>query len=183
MSDPSRFEELAETAERYGRFSLDNYAIIRSVAENVADGFCAWLGHDQGRCVYLVPPDGAWSPKAYQSGAFSVSGKAFLPLGPISFGMAVMVSHTGDWLRMVLTCSKKGDRVEISIAKGGTYELDLPLDPDRLQDLYRHLHQHLINWFKDQADTYEHGDYGQRSIGFDFLHEPLVEAPETADEP
>ena len=124
MSDPSRFDALAASAERYGRLSLENYAIIRGVAENLADGFCAWLGGDGPRCVYLVPPEGAWTPQSYRSGACSVSGKNFLPLSPISFGLAVKVSHTGDWLRMVLTCAKKGPVVEVSIAKGSSFNME-----------------------------------------------------------
>ena len=175
MSDPSRFDALAASAERYGRLSLENYAIIRGVAENLADGFCAWLGGDGPRCVYLVPPEGAWTPQSYRSGAFSVSGKNFLPLSPISFGLAVKVSHTGDWLRMVLTCAKKGPVVEVSIAKGSSFNIELPVSEGDLLEIFQRLHAHLITWFDDQSDIYDNGDYGNRSIGFDFIHEPLVE--------
>lgn len=176
MSVPSRFDELATVAERYGRLSVENYSIIRNVAENISTGFCAWMKHGKDKCVYLVPPEGPWLPHDYRSGAFSVSGGGFLPLAPIAFGLAVRVSHTGDWIRMVLTAAKKGPLVKIAIAKGRAFDIALPVNEADLEDLFGHLHAHLIGWFADQADLYEHGDYGNHAIGFDFLHNPLVEA-------
>ena len=32
------------------------------------------------------------------------------------------------------------------------------------------LEDHLIDWFKEQSDHYEHGAYGSREIGFEFVH-------------
>ena len=170
MRDKTRFDSLADAAERYGEYSLENYAVIRSVAENVSTGFCRFLGSDGKICVHLVPPEGAWSPQPYRSGAFSVSGSGFLPLGPISFGLAVRVSRTGDWTRLVLTCTKKGHHVEIAIADGPVFDLDLPIGDADLQTVFLRLHDHLIRWFGDQADLYENGDYGGRAIGFDLVH-------------
>jgi len=171
MRDKTRFDELADAAERYGAHSLDNYAVVRSVAENISTGFCRYLGSEKGRvCVHLVPPTGAWSPQPHRSGAFSVSGSGFLPLGPISFGLAVRVSRTGDWTRLVLTCTKKGHHVEIAIAEGPVFDLDLPIGDTDLELVFRRLHDHLIRWFGDQADLYENGDYGGRAIGFDLVH-------------
>ena len=169
MNDKARFETLADAAERYGALSLDNYALIRSVAENLALGFCKHLG-GPGKCVFLVPPEGPWSPQPYQSGAFSVSGTGFLPLGPISFGLAVKVSRSGDWLRLVLSCSKNGPAMEISIEGGRHFSLALPLDEADLSELFVQLETHLVDWFKDQSDHYQHGAYGSRSMGFDFVH-------------
>ncbi len=172
MTEPSRYDSLADAAERYGRFSLDNYAQIRNVAESVSSGFCRYLSGGDPVCVYLVPPTGEWGPQAYQSGAFSVSGGGFLPLGSISFGLAVRVSRTGDWLRVVLTCTKKGPEMEIEIENGTTFALQLPLREEQLTKLYNILFEHLTVWFSQQADLYENGDYGDRAIGFEFLHKP-----------
>ena len=169
MTEKTHFETLADAAERYGRFSLDNYAQIRNVAESVSSGFCNYLSGGEPVCVYLVPPEGEWSPQAYHSGAFSVSGAGFLPLDPISFGLAVRVSRTGDWLRLVLTCLKKGPVIDIEIEGGSTFSLALPVREEELVTLFRTLHGHLMGWFSEQADLYEHGDYGGHSIGFDFL--------------
>ncbi|WP_417469436.1 hypothetical protein [Maricaulis sp.] len=170
MSEPTHFDTLADAAERYGRASLDNYAQVRNVAEAVQAGFCRYLSGGSKVCVYLVPPEGAWSPQPYQSGAFSVSGTGFLPLDPISFGLAVRVSRTGDWLRLVLTCAKLGPEMEITIQNGTTFSLALPADPEALQRLFDILFEHLSAWFVEQADLYENGEYGGRSIGFEFLH-------------
>ncbi|WP_300545898.1 hypothetical protein [Maricaulis sp.] len=178
MSDMSRFDKLAGAAERYGRLSLDNYAIVRNVAENVSAGFCRYLGESKGVCVHLVPPEGPWLPRPYRSGAFSVSGTGFLPLGPIAFGLAVKVSNTGDWIRLVLTCAKKGHHVEVVIAGGPVFDIDLPVEEADLIDVFDRLHAHLVRWFTDAADLYEHGDYGGQAIGFDFLHNPLGESGE-----
>jgi hypothetical protein len=169
MSDRTRFDDLADAASRYGALALDNYAQIRSVAENVAIGFCRHLG-GPGKCVFLVPPEGAWAPQPYQSGAFSVSGTGFLPLGPISFGLAVKVSRSGDWLRLVLTCSKNGPAMDIGIEGGRHFSLGLPIGEADLTELFVQLEDHLVDWFKEQSDHYEHGAYGSREIGFEFVH-------------
>lgn len=181
MSDNSRFDALAAAAERYGRFSLENYSIIRSVAENIQAGFCRYLGEDKGVCVHLVPPEGAWAPRPYRSGAFSVSGSGFLPLGPIAFGLAVKVSTTGDWIRLVLTCTKKGHHMEVVIANGPVFDIALPVQDAEMQALFDRLHAHLVRWFTDAAELFEHGDYGGQSIGFDFLRRPA--ADEDAPDP
>lgn len=172
MTEPSRFDTLADAAERYGRFSLDNYAHVRNVAESISSGFCRYLSGGEPVCVFLVPPEGAWSPQGYQSGAFSVSGTGFLPLDPIAFGMAVRVSRTGDWLRLVLTCAKQGPEMEIQIQNGAAFSLELPVREEQLAQLFDILYEHLTVWFSQQADLYENGDYGGRAIGFEFLHSP-----------
>ncbi len=169
MSGKSRFDILAESAARYGKLSLDNYAQIRSIAENLTTGFCRYLG-GEGVCAHLVPAEGAWAPQPYRSGAFSVSGSGFLPLAPISFGLAVRVSHSGDWVRLVLTCSKAGHDIDIAIRNGRSFSLSLPVSDEEMGELYDHLHAHLVSWFDEQADRYEHGDYGNRDIGFEFVH-------------
>jgi len=170
MTENSRFGELADAAERYGSLSLENYAQIRNVAENVSDGFCRYLSAGKGRCVYLVPPEGAWAPQPFQSGAFSVSGTGFLPLEPIRFGLAVRVSRSGDWLRLVLSCSKSGPAMEITIEGGRHFSLAFPIQEAELQELFRQLHRHLIDFFEDHSNHFQHGAYGQRSMGFDFTH-------------
>jgi hypothetical protein len=170
VNQTTKFDSLAVAAKRYGGFSLENYTRIRGVAEHVAKGFCAYLGDAAGPCTHLVPPDGDWTAQSYRSGAFSVSGSGFLPLEPISFGLAVRVSNTNDWLRIVLRCAKLGETLNIGIRNGRTFSLDLPLRDEDMTGLFDHLHQHLVDWFTDHADRYEHGDYGSSDIGFDFLH-------------
>jgi len=171
MPSKSRFDSLADAAERYGRFSLENYAMIRGIAENIAPGFCRYLGRKKGVCCYLVPPEGPWAPQPYRSGAFSVSGGGFLPLEPISFGLAVRVSNTSDWVRLVLRCAKSGDELDVSIRDGRSFSLPLPVSDTHLHELFDHLHKHLVDWFDDHADRYEHGEYSSQDIGFDFLHD------------
>ena len=53
-------EEIAAAARIYGERAFDNYAQIRSVAENIRDGLCEYLD-PEGPCVYLVPPQGPLS--------------------------------------------------------------------------------------------------------------------------
>ena len=80
------------------------------------------------------------------------------------------VSRSGDWVRLVLTCSKSGQDIDIAIQNGRTYALTIPVSDAEMHDLFEHLHGHLVDWFKERADRYEHGDYGGRDIGFDFIH-------------
>lgn len=54
------FDALADAAERYGRFSLENYARLRSIAEALSSGFCRYLGGGKTRCCYLVPTQGGF---------------------------------------------------------------------------------------------------------------------------
>jgi len=89
--------KIQAAAEVYGMRSFDNYVQIRSVAEQIRDGLCEFLDNGQ-KCVYLVPPQGAFGAQDYGSGAYSASGKGFLPLEPIAFGLAVQVSTLGSGL-------------------------------------------------------------------------------------
>lgn len=186
MNDKSTpFQTLADTVERYGELSLENYARIRSLAEALSGGFCAYLrGGTCDRCCYLVPAEGAWTPNDYGSGAFSVSGQRLLPLGPISFGLAVRVSRTGDWMRLILTASKNGDAMDVHVRGGETFTFDLPRDEAQHQVFFQHMHTHLVNWFSEHVRHYEHGDYGGGSgIGFDVLEaEDIKQTLETGPE-
>ena len=170
QGEKTRFDRLAQAAERYGERALENYAQIRSLAETVSAGFCRYLG-DKKICVHLVPPEGAWAPQPYRSGAFSVSGQGFLPLAPISFGLAVRVSHTGDWLRLVLHAAKIGHDFSVTIQGGRKFDFHLPVDDAQLHAFFGHLESHLVGWFEEHVDRYDHGEYGGRDIGFEFIHE------------
>jgi hypothetical protein len=169
MSAPTRFDTLAEAASRYGQASLDNYALVRSLAEQISTGFCRYLG-DSKKCVYLVPPDGPFAPMDHGSGAFSVSGQGFLPLGEIKFGLAVRVSHTGDWIRVVLSAEKEGPDLDVGIVGGRNFAFRLPITEERLQEFFAILFEHLTDWFNDQANHYANGVYGGGGMGFEFMH-------------
>ena len=165
-----RLRRIFEVAEEYGRKSFDNYARIRSLAETLRDGFCAWLSEQPG-CVYLVPPEGRFTAKNYQSAAFSVAGKGYLPLRPISFGLAVLVSEDKDYMRLKLTCRKEGDVIEVRIDKGEAVKVALSdaeraVDEDALEPLFQALYNHVVEFFQDRVDDYEHGRYGTTEIGF-----------------
>lgn len=169
MSKPTRFDTLAAAARRYGDASLDNYAQVRSLAERVASGFCRYLGDDR-KCVYLVPPEGPFAPADHGSGAFSVSGQGFLPLGPIRFGLAVRVSESGDWIRIVISAEKEGPDLDVSIVGGRKFSFRLPVEDKRLDDFHGVLFEYLTDWFNDRADHYADGSYGGGGMGFEFIH-------------
>ncbi len=164
----SRFLIISEAANAYGTRSFDNYAQIRSVAEQLQAGLCKYLDGEQ-KCVFLVPPQGAFKQHNYGSGAFSVSGKGFLPLEPISFGLGVRVSESGDFLRIVLQCRKEGDRIDVQVEHNKTYELDLPVIEQGLTVVLEGLYQHILHWFTDRVERYDHGNYGTSDIGFDIM--------------
>jgi len=151
----SRLSRIYEAAETYGVRSFDNYAQIRSVAETVCDLLCRWLHQGDERCVYLVPPEGPFQAENYQSGAFSVSGTGYLPLKPISFGLAIRISEDKDYMRLKLHCQKEGELMRISIGKESSpISLQLPLDE--------------ISFFSHSVEKYDEGDYGTSTIGFDI---------------
>lgn len=163
----TKLSKIAKAAEVYGERSFDNYAQIRSVAEHIRDGLCLWLDNEQ-RCVFLVPPQGAFQAQNYQSAAFSVSGKGFLPLEPISFGLAVKISDDGDYMRLILTCRKEGGRMYVSVENSTSFTLALPLVESAMTSVYEGLYNHLVHWFTDRVEQYDHGDYGSTDIGFDI---------------
>ena len=163
----SKLEKLAEAAEVYGQRSFDNYAQIRSVAENIRNGLCKWLDNAQ-QCVFLVPPQGAFQAQNYGSAAYSVSGKGFLPLEPISFGLAVKVSPQGDYMRLVLTCRKEGEKMFVLVENNVSHTLDLPVSEDGLTTVFEMLYGHLMQWFTGRVEQYDHGNYGSTDIGFDI---------------
>lgn len=170
-NDPSqqgpRLQTLFEVAEQYGSRSFENYARIRGLAETLRDGFCEYLS-EEGDCVFLVPPEGRFSANNYQSAAFSVAGKGYLPLKPISFGLAVRVSPDKDFMRIKITCRKEGDIMFVRIENRSEIEVAQPLDENELTPLFEALYAHLMAFFQDQIDDYDHGRYGMTEIGFDI---------------
>ena len=162
-----RLGALFDVAQQYGQRSFENYARIRGLAETLRDGFCAWLS-EQPDCVFLVPPEGRFSANNYQSAAFSVAGKGYLPLKPISFGLAVRVSPDKDFMRIVVTCRKEGDIMYVRLESGSEIEVSQPLNEDELQPLFDALYKHLMSFFQNQIDDYDHGRYGLQEIGFDI---------------
>lgn len=166
-STSTRLELVQAKAEAYGLRSFDNYAQIRSVAEQVRDGLCHYLDSDQN-CVFLVPAQGGFGASDYGSAAFSVSGKGFLPLEPISFGLAIKISDLGDYMRIVLHCRKEGERIYLQIDEHGRFSFELPFNEDDLKIAYEGLYKHLLNWFESRIDHYDHGNYGNSDIGFDI---------------
>lgn len=163
----TKLKTIEKAAEIYGQRSFDNYAQIRSIAEQIRDGFCAWLDNEE-QCVFLVPPQGPFQPQNYRSAAFSVSGKGFLPLEPISFGLGVKISSKGDYMRLILTCRKEGGHMFIMLENATTFDVDLPVDEDDLLSVFEGLYKHLMNWFEGRVEQYDHGNYGSTDIGFDI---------------
>ncbi len=164
----SRLSRIFEAAETYGARSFDNYAQIRSVAETVRDLLCRWLHKGDEPCVYLVPPEGPFQAENYQSGAFSVSGTGYLPLKPISFGLAIRISEDKDYMRLKLHCQKEGELMKISIGKESAIPLQLPLDETQLTPLFERIYDHIIAFFSSSVEKYDEGDYGTSTIGFDI---------------
>jgi len=163
----NRFQKISDAANEYGKRSFDNYAQIRSVAEQVRDGLCQYLDSER-QCVFLVPPQGAFVSQNYGSAAYSVAGKGFLPLEPISFGLAVRVSESGDFMRIVLHCRKEGDHLYMQVEEHNRYDFDLPLNDKELNACLDGLYKYLLHWFKDRVERYDHGSYGSSDIGFDI---------------
>ncbi len=163
----SRLEKLAKAAEVYGERSFDNYAQVRSIAEQIRESFCDYLSEDH-QCVFLVPPQGPFMAQNYRSMAYSVAGKGFLPLEPISFGLAVNISGEGDYMRLVLTCRKEGDRMFIMMEDALTFEVDLPMDKEAVKKINEALYNHLNGWFTDRVKQYDEGEYRSGDIGFDI---------------
>lgn len=164
----SRLAKLWGAAETYGARSFDNYAQIRSVAETLRDLLCAWLDPSDEPCVYLVPPEGPFLAENYQSGAFSVSGTGYLPLKPMSFGLAVRISEDKDYMRLKLHCQKEGELMKISIGKESPISLSLPVDETQLTPIFERIYGHILAFFEDSVAQYDEGDYGTSAIGFDI---------------
>jgi len=82
----SHLDEIAAAAKVYGARSFDNYAQIRSVAETIRDGLCAWLDSEK-QCVYLVPPQGPFDAQNYRSCGKTSS--------PISMKISMSICYTG----------------------------------------------------------------------------------------
>lgn len=164
----SRFDDLIKKVEHYQSLAAENYDRVRRLAEELREGLCAYIGSNDGVCVRLVPPAGAFEPKDYGDKAFSVPPKGFRPLGPIMFGLAVRVSKGTDWMRVTMECQKIGDTFITRIAGGEEYELSIPLKDNDPEPFYDHIYDHVMNWFGVQIERYKAGDYGRREIGFDF---------------
>ena len=159
--------KIQEAAETYGLRSFDNYALTRSVAERIQAGLCEFLDPGQS-CVFLVPPQGAFSAKDYGSDAYSVAGKGFLPLEPIAFGLAVQISNLNDYMRVVMQCRKEGDRIYLQIEENLTFDFHMPFNEADLKQAYEEIYKYLLAWFETRIERYDDGRYGGSDIGFDI---------------
>lgn len=164
----SRFEELISTVSRYQTLAAENYSRVRSLAEELREGLCAYIGMKDGVCVRLVPPAGQFEPKDYGDQAFSMPPQGFRPLGAIQFGLAIRVLGEKDWMRVTMQCQKIGDEFIAQIVGGDEYRLNIPLKDNDPEPFYDHIYEHVLEWFQTQIERYEAGDYGSREIGFDL---------------
>lgn len=164
----SRFEDLISTVSHYQELAAENYSRVRTLAEEIRAGLCAYIGAIDGVCVRLVPPVGAFEPKDYGDQAFSMPPRGFRPLGAVTFGLAVRVSVGTDWMRVVMECQKIGDSFIARIVGGEEYRLAIPLKDNDPEPFYEHIYEHVLEWFQTQIERYEAGDYGTREIGFDI---------------
>jgi len=163
-----RITTIAKAAEVYGQRSFDNYAQIRSFAETTRDELCQWLSPDH-QCVFLVPPEGAFGAHNYRSAAYSVSGQGYLPLKPISFGLAVRISKEHDFMRLKMECRKEGDVMFVTIEGTRNIRVPLPVDKDALLPLFEVIYTHILEFFTLSVDEYDNGNYGGTDIGFDIM--------------
>lgn len=168
----SRFEELIQTVETYQTLAEENYSRIRRLAEDVRGGLCDYIGAPDGICVHLVPPTGAFEPRAYGDAAFSIPPRGFRPLGPVSFGLAFRVSKQADWLRLKFECRKTGEEFVVGIEDGAEYTFTLPIQDGDSEAFFAHIYQYILSWFQEHIQSYREGVYGTRSIGFDMVGEP-----------
>jgi len=156
--------KIQAAAEVYGMRSFDNYVQIRSVAEQIRDGLCEFLDNGQ-KCVYLVPPQGAFGAQDYGSGAYSASGKGFLPLEPIAFGLAVQVSTLGDYMRIVLQCRKEGEKIFLQLDEHTVFDFDLPFNQRDLEGAYNGIYKYLLGWFETRVSRYDDGGWASAPNG------------------
>ena len=164
----TRAEALAEIAGEYGDRALTNYSQVRNLAINLRDSLRDYLCHEKD-CAFLVPPSGKFGARDYGSDAFSVSGKGFLPLEPISFGLAVLVSGKKDYIRIVITVRKEGDTLYLTPDNRKPHRINLPLDKAQITEITEAMYAYLVDWFASRIDRYDNGDYGNNDIGFDIV--------------
>ena len=175
----TRAEALAEIAGDYGDRSFQNYSAVRNIAITLRDQLRAYMCMETD-CVQLVPPSGKFGARDYGSAAFSVSGRGFLPLEPISFGLAVRVSGKKDYLRIVLTVRKEGTTYFITPDTGKPYRVTRPEEGREFpggtfDEVVEGLYSYLVDWFARRIDRYDNGDYGSNDIGFDIIRAVLAE--------
>ncbi len=168
----ARFDELIGTVEAYQALVAENYNRVRRLAEDLRLGLCNYLGAGDGECVHLVPPAGPFEPRPYGDLSFSIPPSGFRPLGPISFGLAIRVSRSTDWLRVTLVCRKLGDRFLVQIEDDDDYEFRLPMAEADAAPFFGHVFDYVSGWFREAISQYQDGRHGEREIGFDFAITP-----------
>lgn len=175
---PTRYEDLTAIVAEHQKLAAENYDRVRSIAQHVRGGFCAYLASPDGDCVHLCPPYGPFEAREYGDEAFSMPPKGFRPILPIVFGLAVRVNASGDWMRVALQCVKEGEHFTVHIAEGKSHEFTLPLPVDSTVDevFFDMLHEHLTTQFREQIEAYVEGEYGGSDIGF-HMSSPVEAIP------
>ena len=173
----SRAEDLAKIVTRYRMLAAENYVRIRTLAEAIRDGFCTYLGSEGPPCVLLAPPAGPFEPRDYGDAAFTAPPAGFQPLTPIAFGLIVRITSQGDWLRVVMRCAKEGETFKLSIVNGVDYTFRLPLAEGPPTDFLDALYAHVRDYFSAAIESYDQGEYGEHTIGFDIMRQTAAEEP------
>lgn len=166
---PGRETELFAAVDAYQKAANENYERIKSLAQAIRAGFCAYIGSASPPCVLLVPPMGPFEPKDHGDEAFSVPPKGLKPLGPVAFGLAIRLTPGGDWMRQTLVCLKEGAHFTVRVEGGPSHRFALPLYTQDPAEFFEAFYRHILFFFDDAVRRYEHGEAGAREIGFDFF--------------
>ena len=164
----TRHAALVASATAFRTRAAEHYLAVRRLAEELRDGFCGYLQSDAPPCVQLVVPAGPFEGRDYGDQAFSAPPEGFQPLGPIAFGLAVRVTGANDWMRLVVSCAKEGERFIVSVKDGPTLDVVMPLTDADKAAFFDLLFGHMCGWFDEHVALYDDGAYGGREIGFDF---------------
>lgn len=164
----SPFEETQALASQYGELALENYGRVRRLAELIEEGWQSFTGAPDN-CCFIVPPGPQWAPGKFGRQAFSVYGLPHLPLGPVAFGVALLVSASGDYMRFILSAMKEGEQLSVDIKGGPKIKLPLLAKPEELLPLFGAMHEQMTRTLALQIDHYQKGDLGLRDMGFDFF--------------
>jgi hypothetical protein len=168
----NRINEIKQAASDYGRRSIENMEVCRTLGRAIIKAFDKYLTLE-GDVAIGVPLRGDWDPKTgdYRDATFSFHGRKILRIENVQFGIGVRIDNLRDdgalWLRIVVNLRKYGEKIGVFVEdKSEGFWIPVDYKDSHLQEICDGLYRVLLQSFREDTQIFVEGSGRYGTIGF-----------------